>query len=167
MENNVCVFTPASGIPTVKKLNRVTLIFIGVMTVGCIAVTLINKPKHNGLVFILVTYITLCLFVIAARFTIRYIVEIWIDPIEGTINWSFIDHVGKKGVKKIKIKSSIYSYKVQVTRDYTGYILTIKDENSTLQVRETKSKNKDLTNVFLRGDLDRMNNLICEIKLNI
>lgn len=164
MDKDKYVFIPIAGPPTVKKLQKITLILIGLMTIGCGAVALFSKLTSIGLILISFTYIILCLFVIAARFTITYIVDIQIDPVEGLLYSSFITHNGKMGMTKINIKQAKYSYKLQTTRDYAGYILTIKDNNSTLQIRETKSKNKDLTNVFLRSQLDEMNQIILQIK---
>jgi hypothetical protein len=162
METSKYHFVPPVGPPTVKKLQKVTLLFLGVITIGCSAVLLFSR--NVDLLFIILIYIILCLFIIAARFSTKYIVEIRIDPIEGMLYSTFINHKGEISITKINIKEARYSYKLRTTRGYVGYILTIKDRESRLQIYETKSKNKDLTNVFSRDQLDDMNQIILQIR---
>ncbi|WP_158800632.1 hypothetical protein [Pedobacter sp. L105] len=164
MEKDKYVFIPAAGSPTVKKLRKVTFLFIGVMTIGCGAVAIFSKPKPFDLVFIFFVYIILCLFVTVARFTTLYIAEIRIDPVEGMLYASYMNHKGEIVPSKINIKEAKYSYRLRVTRGFQGYILTMKNNKSRLRIDETQSQNKDQTNTFFRSQLDEMNQIILQIR---
>jgi hypothetical protein len=163
MEEDNYKFIPAPGAPTVKKLSRMTYLMIGLVTVGCILVALFSKPAGNDL-FIFITYIVLCLFVIVSRFSLKYTTEVQIDPVEGVLYYFYMNHQGEISKKKIIINHARYSYKPRASVKYPGYVLTIQDNNARMQIGETRSNNKDITNVFYKSQLDEMNRIILTVK---
>jgi len=164
MEKYKYVYKPAAGPPTVKKLQKVTLMFMGVMTIGCLGVAIFGKPTTMELLFLFGVWIVLLAFVIAARYSILYISEVQIDGLAGVLYVSYLNHKGEIKMSAIDIKQAQYSFVRRDTRGYQGYILTLKDKNARVQMDEKQSQNKRQTNTFAGDQLEEMNRIILQIK---
>jgi len=92
-----------------------------------------------------------------------YVIEVRIDPIEGMLNFSFMNYKGEVGNKNIDIKLAKYSYKQRATKS-GGYGLTIEDNHAKLQIGESNSESKKQANLFLPKDMDAMNQIILKVK---
>jgi hypothetical protein len=165
IEEQEFLFKPMGDPPTVAKLWKGTLIFLGIYAVICIGIVICANPDYK--VYGIYAFIIMSLIVIATRFSTKYICDIRIDPIKGILYSSWLTHKGRNGITIIDIRQANYKYRLRVTKGYAGYILSIKDDNGNLCILETRSENnRALTNCFLRSQLDAMDQLIRQGKAN-
>ena len=151
--------------PTVAKLRKGTLIFLGIHAVVCIGIVICASPDYK--IYGIYALIILSIVTIAVRFSTKYVCDIRIDPIKGKLYFSWISHRGRQGITIIDIKHAKYKYRLRVTKGYVGHILSIKDDSGNLYIQETRSENnRALTNSFLKSQLDEMDQLIRQVKAN-
>ena len=163
MENQEYVFIPMGDQPTVRKIKKGIGISIGIVALVCIFTALYSDPHHK--IYSLFAFDILSLIIIFIGITGKYILNIRIDPIAGILYSAYLTISGRESITVIDIKQANYSYVFYASKGYQGYIFTIKDKMTRLQLRETRStKNKDQTNRFLRSQLHQLNEIILQVK---
>lgn len=149
--------------PTVENLKRGLIISVCLVTAICGIWAIFSKPDQRFLP--ITVFASLVTIVVVLKYISQFILNIRIDPLERILYSEYITIKGETGTNRINIREAKYSYKLRVTKGYQGYVLTIKDVGSKLQIRETKSAtNKDQKNRFLKSQLDQMNQLILQIR---
>jgi len=163
METTNYIFTPAAGAPSAKKIQKVTYQFLIVITVAAI-VALFSRHDFIGYGYIAFIWFLVCAAVLLIIRTNIYVIEIQINSDQGILYFSCMNYKGAIKYKKINIKNAKYSFKPNASNLYPRLTLTIQDSEARLQIRETKSDNKDHVNVFYRDKMNEMNQLIMQIK---
>jgi len=163
MENQYHEFIPMGSPPSVQNLRRGLYIAIAIIGLACVVGAIFSDA--GNVKYCLIMFIALTLLIVAMKYSSHFIINIQIDPVEGMLYSTYLTIKGDTGVDQIDIKRAKYSYIYHVTKGEQGWILTIKDKDSSLEIRETKStRNKDQKNSFLKNQLDEMNKLIIRIR---
>jgi len=163
MENQEYVFIPTGDQPTVGNIKKGLGISIGILALVCIGTALYSEPEHK--IYSLFAFDILSLIAIFLRITGKYIQNIRIDPIAGMLYSAYLTISGREGITMIDIKDANYSYEFSASKGYQGYIFTIKDKMTRLQLRETRSaSNRKHKNRFLRSQLHQINEIILQVK---
>jgi hypothetical protein len=165
MEQDKLYFIPAAGSPTVEKIRKFTHQLLAIISVVAF-IALFSRETIWGIGFMVVIWFVLCAFVIILIRTNVYVIDIYINPLEGLLYFSFMNYRGEEEKKVIDIKKAKYSFKQQATKR-GGFGLSIKDKNAKLFVSETRSESKNQTNGFFSHDMAAMDKLIREVRYHI
>ena len=163
MENQYHEFIPMGTPPTVQNLKRGLYVALAILGFACGIGAIFTDAGNEK--YCLIIFVVLSVLVVAMKYSGHFIINIQIDPIEGMLYSNYLTIKGDTGVDKIDIRRAKCSYVYHVTKGEQGWILTIKDNNSRLEIRETKSaRNKDQKNRFVKSQLDEMYKLIMQAR---
>jgi hypothetical protein len=160
------IFTPMGDRPTIKILKQglfYNLLFIAVL---CTVAAIIAESSIK--ILCLYAFLILSIFIIVVKYTTHFIVHIRINTSEKKLFISYVTITGKEDLIVIDISRANYKYGYRINRGKKRWVLILKGKDGELQIYETKSEeNRSQKNVFLKTQLDEMNDLILQVRTGI
>jgi hypothetical protein len=163
MEGQEYIFLPAGEQPTKDNLRGNFIKSIAMVAVICSFASWFETYDHQ--IYFLIAFIVIGLILYLMTLSTKFIRCIKIDPHKKLLYLEYITYHGIEGVSVFDLVHAKTKYAYKPSRGMQGYLLTILDEKSKLEIMETKVRNgKDQKNGFLRDQIDQMHEIILSIQ---
>ncbi len=156
MEGQQFEFIPCGDQPTVDNTWQYYWKGVAGLVVITFVVFIFIDPKMY--VNLLLLCAVLVLLLTSITLSNEFTTKIHIDMAGHKFYKFYITTFGREGVTVLDLNTSKITYKLDISRTGTRWILKVKDLKSSVKFRETKNlSSKTQKNVFTKAQLDQMN----------
>lgn len=165
-DNQEYVFVPSGDKPTVQNLKTSLFKMIGFIAVCSAIATYFLKPSQE--IDALYAFVALSTLMAIIIIPARYIQNIRIDPGTRKLYATYLKMNGENGTIIFDLDVARVNYIFKSSRASGYWLLTLKEGKSKIRLSQSSIlSTRDQKNSFPKAQLDKINELINQIKNNV